>query len=660
MIKQLGIFFLILLLCSPFSILCKGFLHKESFYDDDLDVESIIEGIGINNYGGPNLDFSFIYRVLKNLSNMIYFYEKGRYFGSEGEKASMEYLKAEMDEILGPENVTIEKIDAKWTNKDTYFNLHNIINDPDWQIDFWVEDLDKIKNFTKYYFHIKVYYSNNMTLKEERNFTEGMCFPFLKNDIGKNHNITVHDAIVVDAFDESLSNQVILVKEDWEKPNGWTNSPDFGSWWPYIFPFKLMRQAWISNNVDGFILMDCFDNTTFMQLSGTPIFHYMKPGFSINGSSGKWIKQYLNNSKYIVKVNFCSEWAYKKVDSWNIIGEIPGKSSRIAIISNHYDCWWNQGTVDEGVGVATCLGLAKYIKDNNIVPELTLKFIMWGGEEWSYHGARDYIKDHTILKYGSQNNDIIKSSKDYEDIIYVICPGNYGFNKTLNMSFNVGHPRDINLQMFMQNVAKNLNYTERTGIGITGGFSVYGEETYPFYHGHRFPERFCKYAVEIDRFPWPGYHRDGRNHTEGDVFSHINDSLFRVDCEVIAEIILRLIVPKLNIHITRPIEKSFYLRNLRLISLPRNTFIYGPIKIKVDIDSDYEINRVDFYIDNKLKKTDDKEPYSFRWRPLKSFSRTIKIVAYDIYGNFKEEEIQVLKWRVHPLLILSGYLLILK
>jgi hypothetical protein len=282
-----------------------------------------------------------------------------------------------------------------------------------------------------------------------------------------------------------------------------------------------------------------------MMPSGTSspaVARFSKPGFSINGSSGKWIKNYLSNPDYVVKADFCSEWAWEHVDSWNVIGEIPGNSSKIAIINNFYDGWWNQAACDGAESIGLILGIAKYLKDNDIKPELTLRFIMWGGHEQYFRGVLHYLKNNSIKKYGSW-----MENQDYEeDIAYVINPGNFGFNYTYNMSFNVGHKRDDALMKFMQNVARELKYTERTSIGITGEYSVYGTEGWRFYRSHKYPERYCEHAIEFDRWPYPGYHRDGNNHTAGDVFSKINDALYRVDCEVIAEIILRLTITKMK------------------------------------------------------------------------------------------------------------------
>ena len=73
----------------------------------------------------------------------------------------------------------------------------------------------------------------------------------------------------------------------------------------------------------------------------------------------------------------------------------------------------------------------------------------------------------------------------------------------------------------------------------------------------------------------------------------------------------------------------------------------GNIEIKVNVtDEESEIDRVEVYIDKKLKKIDTIEPYSWRWiesSPFK-FQYTINIVAYDNKQNIAEKEIKVLKF----------------
>ena len=580
----------------------------------------------VTEYGGPELDFEFIYRITKNLSDIIYEHPKSREFGTSGEQLASELLAEYMEEI-GLSNVHMEKIGGDWTQEDSWQNIRNFFLDPDYRSDPWIEELDLKKNFTKWHLHIKIYDKDNI-LVDEKNFSEGTCFPFLKEE-KKNepHNVTIKDIRIFDDFKRSNPDGVVLIESNW---------PAAYDWW-VDNSTNLLR-----DNVKGFIVMDSQDDTFFMMPSGTssPILaRFSKPGFSINGSSGKWIKQYLNDPDYVVKADFCSEWTWERVDSWNVIGDVPGKSSKIAMICAHHDSWWNQGTCDQLLSVTMAMGIAKYLIDNDITPELTLRIVAFAGEEWYYHGSKSYVKNHAIKKYGCAN--IQDSTGEPEDIIYAINPSNIGFNKTFDMSFNVGHPRDDSLMRYMHNIARELQYTERTGIGIIGEYSIWANDVAAFFHGHRYPERYCKHAIEFDRFPYPGYQRDSNNHTGGDSFNSINDTLFRVDAEVIAEIILRLINSKLKVEITRPLEKSLYLRNLHILSLPRNTFLLGPIDITADIATESEIEKVEFYIDGKLKKTITDEPFTYRWRSFKLLKHTIKVVAYDKEGYYAEDEVLV-------------------
>jgi len=112
------------------------------------------------------------------------------------------------------------------------------------------------------------------------------------------------------------------------------------------------------------------------------------------------------------------------------------------------------------------------------------------------------------------------------------------------------------------------------------------------------------------------------------------------------------------VNITRPLDNSFYLRNFRLFSLPRNTIVYGPITIKAKVTADARVNRVEFYIDGKLRKIDIMPPYTYHWAPLRSFKHIIMVQAYDTAGHTASDELTVFKWRLHPLVLMGGALLL--
>jgi len=114
------------------------------------------------------------------------------------------------------------------------------------------------------------------------------------------------------------------------------------------------------------------------------------------------------------------------------------------------------------------------------------------------------------------------------------------------------------------------------------------------------------------------------------------------------------------VEIINPKEKYFHLRGIPLFPSMINTVVYGPINIKVNASSSSGIQRVELYVNNKLKKTIEEEPFTFKWAPILCGLYTIKVNAYDNSGQNTSNEIKVLKWRVHPVLILVTTLAILR
>ena len=115
---------------------------------------------------------------------------------------------------------------------------------------------------------------------------------------------------------------------------------------------------------------------------------------------------------------------------------------------------------------------------------------------------------------------------------------------------------------------------------------------------------------------------------------------------------------ELTVTITRPLEKSFYLRNRRLFSLPRSTVVYGPITITAEVTSESAVKHVEFYVDGRLKKIDLFPPYTYRWAPLRCFNHVITVKAYDVESNTASDEITVFKWRLHPVIIIGGLIVL--
>jgi hypothetical protein len=113
-----------------------------------------------------------------------------------------------------------------------------------------------------------------------------------------------------------------------------------------------------------------------------------------------------------------------------------------------------------------------------------------------------------------------------------------------------------------------------------------------------------------------------------------------------------------TVNIDRPKKGAFYLRNFRILPLLFNTIVYGPIDIIVNASSEVGIEKVELYINNKLKETWTDEPYTYKWSPLICMPYRIKAIAYDNADQNVSTTVTVLKWRVHPILLLVGSLIV--
>jgi plastocyanin len=120
------------------------------------------------------------------------------------------------------------------------------------------------------------------------------------------------------------------------------------------------------------------------------------------------------------------------------------------------------------------------------------------------------------------------------------------------------------------------------------------------------------------------------------------------------------------VEITKPKKKWLYRddREIRLILF--RTRIIGPITIEVNASDESGIQKVEFYINGKLKGNDTTAPYNWTWDE-KTFFRgiqRIKVIAYDKAGNRNSDTIIVWKFNIARIitrvLLIGGDLLILK
>ncbi|HEY0385454.1 MAG TPA: M20/M25/M40 family metallo-hydrolase [Pyrinomonadaceae bacterium] len=83
--------------------------------------------------------------------------------------------------------------------------------------------------------------------------------------------------------------------------------------------------------------------------------------------------------------------------SYNVIADLKGTEhpEQLVIVSGHLDSWdLGTGAIDDGAGVAVAMQTAQLLKQLNLHPKRTIRFIAWMNEENGVVGGRTYAKDN--------------------------------------------------------------------------------------------------------------------------------------------------------------------------------------------------------------------------------------------------------------------------
>jgi hypothetical protein len=104
----------------------------------------------------------------------------------------------------------------------------------------------------------------------------------------------------------------------------------------------------------------------------------------------------------------------------------------------------------------------------------------------------------------------------------------------------------------------------------------------------------------------------------------------------------------ISVDIAKPL-RAFYLHDQRIMPWS-STRIIGPITIEATSGDffygpeNWQVQKVEFYIDNTLKATVTTEPYSWNWTTRTLGKHSIKVVAYGLNNETASKEIQVTKF----------------
>ena len=513
--KLLPVLVALLMLSSVFVALVN---QKES-----IVIKAEASGGGSTGTGGyePIINYTYVWHKTQNLSYIVKEHPKGRAFGTKGERIAANYIWQWMNETLDPKNVTRDPIDKKW------MHLGHPLS--------YIGPLYRKRVVLGCYINITAYNKvNGTTIYKNLSIEKHNCFPLLKappfTKINKKGYVSVSEGENIPITKKlRRGSQILLLHAHWKEPYGW------GRNWSFL---RILLP-----NVKAFILVDWdFNETYFMSPSRYdyrgPLAEYPKPGFSISGKDGRWLEEKLNDENYTVTATFKSVWKYDDVESYNVIGKLEGRSpSKVDIICAHYDCWWNQGAIDEAAETALVLGIAKYMKkleeEKGIKPEHTVKFIAFAGEEFGYRGSKDYI-----VKYIYNGNEKVR---------YVVNPGNFGHIDSIylpkgerdftfcvdktwvgNIASRVAHSLEY------ENWIKNLVDNESRAWGTRAKTEMEAEDGKAFH-----AVGASEHTIIFGRGTFKGYHRDGDNHNKGDVlypndpFCGLVNDTFTIESDIV-------------------------------------------------------------------------------------------------------------------------------
>jgi len=463
------------------------------------------------------IDVNYVYNITEALSNIIFtVYDegeiaKGRAFGTKGEWKAAEILFENMTDLglyttcepLGkrpgePEDAIVTKLEV--------LDYDICINDqpvdcfpaPSWK--GYKNDVDSLDT---------TFDVDNLT------FIPVPTYPLLYNR----------------ALAQKEEPFVFIGRDQWNDPNA--SLPLYNLVKPVVDPLKSYMVFHVSSlfsihrqtrfwsnwypNCKGLVLYD-FNQDCHDMIYFAPPFDNQLPTIFINGSLGEAIVNDIDNYEMDL---YLKQRYNDSVVSYNVIGQLNGTDpSKIVIVSALYDSWWCQGTADSAIGMGIVIAIAKYFKDHDITPTYTIRFIGFSGEEYDLRGAYYYEAMH----------------RD-DDIVTVIDLNQLGFTQTnprLTLDIVANHPLFL---YTMRTIAEQTNYGERTGDTADLRTILWLSGVIPGNAGaFSLNRRRCNSVTFFKDGGWILHHRDGVNHTEGDVLKYFNWT----DTQVTGELILNI------------------------------------------------------------------------------------------------------------------------
>jgi hypothetical protein len=98
-----------------------------------------------------------------------------------------------------------------------------------------------------------------------------------------------------------------------------------------------------------------------------------------------------------LRVNLQAEISARDEDSFNIVGEIPGRAraGEVVMVGAHFDSWHGAtGATDNAAGSAVMIEVMRILKALDLRLDRTVRIALWTGEEQGLLGSKAYVKEH--------------------------------------------------------------------------------------------------------------------------------------------------------------------------------------------------------------------------------------------------------------------------
>ena len=328
--------------------------------------------------------------------------------------------------------------------------------------------------------------------------------------------------------------------------------------------------------------------------------------------------------------SFGNKYNPRLYHSQNVIGTLNGvdKSSDMVIIFNaHYDSVkLSPGADDDGSGVAAVLAAAYVLSQYTF--NHTIKFICFSGEEEGLLGSKFYSD---------------KAYENNEKIIIEFNADMIGYAKTREdgKKFRIYATKDIDWFVdIIDNINDEFEFNFEFIRGILSEDSRGGSDYYSF-------TRYGFEAIAFFEGTW-----NLNMHTKNDDLSNVNISyLTRTTKLIIASIayISDMIIDYPFIRFESPKKGSLYYegRELKELKDKRNdqlrTIVIDDICIWAEILHDHDnIEKVEFYYNDKLQFTDSNAPFKWVLNKFSLFNHRIEVISYSYSGETASDWIDIL------------------